>query len=259
MGPYPMFVCKDWRALAADLDDLRKDLVCVAVVTDPLGAHDRALIEDTFDFVNDFKDHFITQLGAPPQEYVRKRYRQTAQRALENLTVERATEPLELLDDWERLYGVLIRRHEIKGVRAFSRKAFEFQLSLPGCCLFQVRAGGEVIGLDWWFVAGPFAYAHLAAFSESAYDNDASYAALWKILHEFTDTGLQFANFGGSAGVKADVHDGLAVFKKGWTNMAKPAWFCGTIFQPDTYETLLRERGLTPGGYFPKYREGEYA
>ena len=39
MGCYPLFVCQDWRALAADLDDLDGP-VSLSLVSDPFGDYD---------------------------------------------------------------------------------------------------------------------------------------------------------------------------------------------------------------------------
>jgi len=40
MGCYPLFACSDWSKLDLDLEELRGELVSVAIVADPFGEHD---------------------------------------------------------------------------------------------------------------------------------------------------------------------------------------------------------------------------
>ena len=63
MGCYPLFGCADWSALAADLDDLKHELVSVALVADPFGKHELAALERAFDVVRPFTaTHWGTQV-----------------------------------------------------------------------------------------------------------------------------------------------------------------------------------------------------
>ena len=65
MGCYPLFVCRDWGGLAADLEPLRHELVSLALVTDPFGQYDEALLHGCFDVVMPFKPHFVADLSQP--------------------------------------------------------------------------------------------------------------------------------------------------------------------------------------------------
>ena len=52
--------------------------------------------------------------------------------------------------------------------------------------MFEASAGGDVVGLDLWYVHGDVAYGHLAAFSDLGYGLGASYATKWAMLHHFS-------------------------------------------------------------------------
>jgi hypothetical protein len=46
MGCHPLFVCRDWAELRADLDGLASFLVSITVVTDPFGIEDPSRLRD---------------------------------------------------------------------------------------------------------------------------------------------------------------------------------------------------------------------
>ena len=82
MGAYPLFACEDWHGLAGDLGELDGRLASVALVTDPFGNFDEALLNASFDRVLAFKDHFLVDLSRPPESFVSSNHRYKARRAL---------------------------------------------------------------------------------------------------------------------------------------------------------------------------------
>src|SRR5918999_2611368 len=86
MWCYPLFACADWSALRHDLEELRSELVTLAVVTDPFGRYDRTTLEDAFpDVVIPFKDHFVTDLERDPADFVSAHHRRYSRKALAEL------------------------------------------------------------------------------------------------------------------------------------------------------------------------------
>src|SRR5262245_39615564 len=79
MGCYPLFSCRDWKALEEDLEDLRRDLVCVSLVADPFGNYELADLQRCFaDLFVPFKEHCVmdlqkshTPISAHHQRYAR--------------------------------------------------------------------------------------------------------------------------------------------------------------------------------------------
>jgi hypothetical protein len=138
MGCYPMFACRDWSYLEADLADVADDLVCLYLVTDPFGGYDKDLLDHCFkDRVVPFKEHFCVDLSRAPEDYVPGHYQRYAYGALGLLRVESCRTPVAYLDDWIRLCEHLVQRHRITGIAAFSRDAFARQLGVSGLVAFR--------------------------------------------------------------------------------------------------------------------------
>ena len=131
MGCYPLFTCRDWTNLADDLRVLGQKIISLSLVADPFGNHTSDLLHNCFpDRIVTFKEHFVVDmrkgLGSICQHHRRNAYK-----ALATLEVEFCSDPFCYLDDWIALYDNLINRHSIRGISAFSRKAFKIQLKVP--------------------------------------------------------------------------------------------------------------------------------
>jgi len=257
MGCYPLFACRDWSLLPADLENLRGDLVALSLVADPFGQFDVAQLRACFDVVIPYKSHFVVDLQESPDRIVSKHHRYEARRALRQINVERCADPGEFLDEWVRLYANLIEKHHVTGIRAFSRAVFERQLPIPGAVLLRAVYKGETVGADWYFVQAGVAYSHLAAFAPAGYGLGAAYALMWSAIHDLRGE-ARWMDLGGSAGVTEGARDGLARFKRGWSTGTRTAYFCGSILDRRKYERLAEAKGREGTPYFPAYREGEF-
>lgn len=254
MGLYPLFCCNDWNELFRDLEVQRKQWVSLALVTDPFGAYNRSLLERTFDIVCPYKEHYAVDTHMPLDDFVSRSHRSNARRALRKVEVEVCSDPGSFLDDWIELFGVLARKHGIRGVRAFSRAAFERQFQVPGLVMFRAVHAGRTVGLDLWYVQNDVAQGHLVAFSAEGYALGASYATKWTMLSYFQDR-VRWVNLGGVPDTTKTAGGGLDHFKRGWSNMTQTAYFCGHIFDNNVYENLAKGKPVTT--FFPAYRVGE--
>ena len=81
MGCYPLFACRDWSQLGADLADIRTDLVSLALVADPFGIYEYTTLKRCFDTVSPFKDHFIIDLSLPLRTFVSAHHRYRGRKA----------------------------------------------------------------------------------------------------------------------------------------------------------------------------------
>ena len=259
MGLYPLFLCRDWSALRADLEHVASNLVSLVVVTDPFGHHDVDLLNRCFtDGVIPFKEHFVADLDADGDAVGSRGHRRDARRALSRLSVESLGDPPAHLDEWTRLYDVLVARHGIRGIGAFSRGAFEHQLRVPGLVAFRARRGTETVGMALWYLHEDAAYWHLGAFSDAGYTLGASYALMSCAIQAFRDARIRWLNLGAGAGVSATDRDGLSAFKRNWATGTRTAYLCGRIFDRTRYRDLAAAGGKTASSYFPAYREGEF-
>lgn len=259
MGCYPLFCCVNWSELDVDLQELGSDLVSIALVADPFGDHDPELLERLFpDVVRPFKEHFVIDLEQPREHYVSRRHRRNARRGCREVSVEICERPLDHLDDWTRLYDVLVLRHHITGLTAFSRRSFEHQLATPGLVLFRARRDGATVGMLTWYESGEVAYYHLGASDPAGYQWRAPFALFWHAIEYFMQRGLRWLNLGGAAGLDDGTGNGLRDFKAGWSTNTRTAYFCGRILNRRRYRDLAQLRGESTRDYFPSYRSGEF-
>lgn len=258
MGAYPLFACADWSALAADVDELRGELVALSLVADPLsGATPQELARCFPDLVRPFKEHFVADLTRPVEAIVSRHHRRHVRAALRAVEVERCEHPVAHLDEWVALYDVLIRRHGIGGLRRFSRASFARQLEVPGALLLRARRAGETVAMTLWYVHGDAAFYHLGASSDDGYRVRASFALFARALEELRSR-ARWLDLGAGAGVRSS-DDGLTRFKQGWATGTRTAYLCGRVLDRARYAALLARCGVREGAYFPAYREGEFA
>ena len=256
MGCYPLFSCNDWTGLAADLELRRSEWVSVALVTDPFGNFDEALLQRTFDRVVPFKEHFVADLSLSMDQLVSKHHQKHARRGLRNVQVDVVDQPLDGLDEWMVLYDVLCERHGISGIRAFSRDSFLAQLQLDGVSVLRARSEGQTVGMQIWLQQGDVVFTHLAAYNELGYKVDASYA-LHLTATEYFQKHAKWLGLGAGAGSGAS-SQGLSEYKHGWSTGTRQAYFCGKVLQPERYDSLIAAVSSEPSTYFPAYRAGEF-
>jgi hypothetical protein len=257
IGCYPLFACENWSELGADLQEVGKDLVSLALVADPFGQYDTSTLRGCFDTVTAFKEHFVVDLERPIGATSTKHHRYYARRSLQKVAVEEDSNPSRSLDVWTELYAHLVERHHISGLRAFSKRSFAQQLTVPGIMSFRAIHDGQVVGMHLWYAQNGVAYSHLEAVNRTGYETGASYALYWRALHAFSGK-LRWADLGSAAGRSEHALDGLARFKKGWASGSRTAFFCGRIFDPHRYEELANANGVGATDYFPAYRKGEF-
>jgi hypothetical protein len=259
MGPYPLFACRDWKALARDLGGIGRSLVSVALVADPFGPADVGTLRQCFDRVVAFKQHFVVDLARPVAEAVSRHHRRNAQRALREVAVDWVQDPPAFAAEWWTLYQVLTDRHGIRGLPAFSRAALTRQLQVPGIAVLKASRGSETVGATLWYRQGDIAYYHLGAYTEEGYRLRASFALFWTAVEALAATGVQWLDLGGAAGSqRAGADDGLARFKQGWATGTRTVYFCGRVFDAEGYALLAGPR-TGSDDYFPAYRAGEFA
>ncbi|MEJ2166196.1 MAG: GNAT family N-acetyltransferase [Desulfobacterales bacterium] len=259
MGCYPFFACRNWPQLHADLEDLKNDLICLSIVTDPFGDYDETYLQRCFqDVVIPFKKHYIIDLNLPMETYMSDHHQRYSNKALLNVYVEKCENPKEFLDDWVALYENLIDRHNIKGITAFSKRSFAKQLNVPGIVAFRAVFEGTTIGMLLWFVQDEVGYYHLGAYNDCGYEMRASFALFRFAIDYFTTEKLQRLNLGAGAGLEGNGKDGLSRFKRGWSTGTQTVYFCGRIFNYRAYDLLVAKKGVEDSKYFPKYRQGEF-
>lgn len=257
-GCYPFFACQDWSKLAEDLNLLSGESICFSMVTDPFGSFSPTILREHFpDKFLPFKSHYIVDLHQPLEKLGTTNHRRNTRKALKRMSIEVVDQPSQFLEDWIRLYDVLIKRHNIRGIRAFSRDAFARQLTTPGAHVLRAVYNGMTVSAKIFYLQDEVVHSHLGATTDLGYELDASYALDWSSFGYFKDK-ASWMNLGGGAGLSNNPTDGLSIYKKSWATETRTTYFCGRIFDKIKYEEILRIKRIEPTSYFPAYRQGEY-
>jgi hypothetical protein len=257
MGSYPIFSCRDWSRLNDDLNSISKELVSLVLVADPFGGCSEEMLRRTFsDLVAPFKEHFVADLRHSASSFVSKHHKYYARKALATVKVEVCEDPSGKVDEWSELYDHVITRHQLKGIKAFSRASFVKQLKVPGLIMLRATHEGEPIGAHLWYLRGNVAYSHLVASNVAGYKLMSAYALAWRAIEYFTGK-VQWIDWGAGAGLNTKSADGLTRYKRGWANDTRMAYLCGRIFDLAKYDEISQDKGLAGSPYFPRYRAGE--
>ena len=258
MGCYPLFACRNWTKLHEDLEDIGSELVSLVIVPDPFSGIDPVYLEKHFDLVKQFKSHYVVDLSHPLEHIVSKHHRFKVRKSRKEMDVEICYQPAKFLNDWIRLYQKLISRHNIKGINAFSPNCFEVQLSIPGMIMFLGRREREIVGASLLLIHDRVANFHLSAYTNEGYKINASYGIHWKALAHGAEQGIRYINLGGVSGMNEGQGEGLAQFKRGWSNDRHTAYLCGRILDRQKYKSICQQKQITNVDYFPAYRAGEF-
>jgi len=250
-GCYPVCVIDAHADLTRDFAGLHAaGAVSLTLVTDVYFRPDPARLQEMFDLVRPFKTHYL-------HDYTRARriashHRYEVKRAASACDIR--VVPYEAhLDEWLTLYRYLVARHGITGIQNLSDHYFHALAKLKNVLAIGAFSDDALISMHLWVEHENVLYSHLAASNDEGYRMRAAYAIHDYVLREYGEE--RHIDLGGGAGLADDPDDGLARFKKGFSNDAAPCFLCGKIFDAERYERLS-EMAAPHGiaGYFPRYR-----
>lgn len=248
MGPYPFLSCTHWDALGEAVAGLGADAVSLTLLTDPFCPLSAGQLAVIFPLRRLLHDHYLIDLDAPP---ALSRHHQRKLRRARAVELRAGPAQTSDLDDWARLYEVLIARKSIEDLRKYNRESFRHQLSVPGAHLVSAWEQGEMVGADLYYQDGDRVFAHLSAYSDRGYAQSVSYPMIGRAIEYFRGKS-EFIDLGGvPAGAS-----GLLEFKAGWTGVTRPSYLCGKVLNPARYAELCK--GLAETAYFPAYRQSEF-
>ena len=250
LGMYPLAPFAPDADLEAGLEWLRdQGVVSIGLVPDPATAPPPERLQAVFGLCAPYKTHLLVDFGREVR--FSKHHRAEVRRARKTATVE-AVALADHLDAWCGLYDTLTQRHEIGGLSAFSRAAFERMAEVEGLNTVAAFVEGEIVSMHLWVTdpVGRVAYSLLAATNPEGYRRSAAYAVEDASIRLLSD--LNAVNLGAGAGLHAE-QDGLTFFKRGFANHETQAFFCGAILDEARYAALSGGT-VTPAIPFPAYR-----
>lgn len=222
--------------------------ISLVLVSDPAST---PVPPDCFDLVRPYKDHHVIE-GRRTQPPYSKHHRAELRRA-ERRCEAREIELADHLQDFTRLYEVLIARHALGETHRFEAAHFAHLAAHPeDFPAFGAFAEGRLVSAHIWARHGRFAHSHLAASDAEGYEAGAAYAVNDVAIRTFA--GSTLINLGGVADGSAG--DGLARFKAGFANATRRAYLCGLVADQEAYNRLSAPlAALGPSEYFPRYRQ----
>lgn len=205
--------------VGAGLDRLREaGIASVALVTDPMWSPDPAALREAFDACRPFRVNYLVDREA--DVHVGKRHRNRINHARRAGTVREL--PLaEHLDRWLALYGGNVESRRIR--QPFGRAYFERLAEMPSLRTVAVLVGGEIVTMTLWLEHEDTLYFHESASSATGNRVSAGYAAF---THAIESAGRRYVLLGGSAALRDDPLDGVAMFKRGFANGSEMSYLC---------------------------------
>jgi len=257
-GCYPLFSCRSWSGVSADIDTLRGHLLSLVIVTDPFAPEaPEALAAAGADVLRPFKDHQIIDLTLPMDRIGQRSRRRSAARALRRLEVAVNTPTPTLAAQWVELYARLVTRYQIRGISAFSPASLMAQLEVPGAALLTASRDDTLLAAQVCLPQGDAVHCHLAASTDEGYEAGAPAALDLLAIEHYRDS-HHWLDLGGGAGIEPDPTDGLSRYKASWATEARPTWLAGFILDAEGYAATVDASGSGSSTYFPAYRAGEF-
>ncbi len=251
-GVYPITPLSADADIAGGLSRLRDaGFVSVVLVLDDFHRPDLEMLKPHFDVVQNFKQHYLfkPEKGGITYDSHHKRAVKTALKHVRTDII-----PLrECVNDWAGLYDGLIQKLSLQGLHAFPHTHHQILAEMPGIIAIGAWIGEELVSCHLWADDGEFVHSHLVASNDKGYESRAAYAVNDTSIRYFADRKL--LNFGGGAGNSVGDDDGLARFKKGFSNDVAESYICGAVLDKLKYQELVSARNFAvPVTYFPVYR-----
>jgi transposase len=212
----------------AGLDALqRAGIATISLITDPMWCPELSVLQEAFDSCRAFREHYLVDRGAEVK--IRKRHRNRINQARRVGEVHEIS-LAEHLERWLELYQLNVANRQIP--QPFSRVYFERLACIAGLRTIAVFVEDEIVNMTVWFQHEDTFYFHDGASSVTGFETSAAYAAFAHVIEEAAD--CRYVLLGGSAGFRDERLDGLAVFKRGFSNASAVSYLCSAgLNKPD--------------------------
>jgi Acetyltransferase (GNAT) domain len=204
----------------AGLETLRQaGIASVSLVAEPLWSPEPSVLRQAFRICRPFREHYFVDLRA--EIHYHKRHRNRLNQALRVCTVEEVRLD-EHLERWHELYAHQVANRQ--NLQPFTRAYFERIATLPSMQTIAVLAHGEIVAMTLWIRHADTLYLHDGAANATGFDLSATYAAVAHAID--TEQECRYILLGGSAGLHDDPLEGLAMFRRGFSNGSVSSHLC---------------------------------
>lgn len=205
----------------AGLDELRQaGITSVSLIADPMWSPEVSVLQEAFDTCRPFKENYLIDRETS-EVHIRKRHRNMINRA-QKIGEVREISLGDYLSRWLELYARLVDTRQI--TQPFGPLYFERLAVVDGVRTIAVLVDGEIATITVWIRHGDVLYFHDGASSEKGVETSASYAAFAHVIENATD--CRYIVLGGSSDFRDERRDGLAVFKRGFSNTSVSYYLC---------------------------------
>lgn len=220
--------------LEAGLESLRRaQISSVSLVTDPMWAPRLSRLTRAFDRCHVFKEYYLHDRDAENRA-ASKRHRNKVNRARRSGEIEEIS-LADALDSWLDLYQKKVNDRQID--QPFSTSYFEQLSRMSGLRTVAFLVKGELAAITLWIEYGDVLYFLDAASSPTGHENLGGYLAFNHAVSQVSD--CRYVLLGGSADFYDDRLDGVAKFKRGFSNGSITCHLCSALLLPS-------ERGSSP-------------
>lgn len=210
--------------LAAGLAYLREAGVSsVSLVTDPMWSPEQPELEAAFDVCRRFKETYLVDRTSY-RATISKRHRNRINRARNGATL-REISFADHLDTWQELYRHNVANRQIP--QPFAEGYFERLAAFPELRTLAVLVDGEIVTITTWIPHRDTLYFHDSASNSQGHAVSASYVAFAHVVETFEE--CRYVFLGGAAEFFDDPLDGLARFKRGFSNRSNVSYLCSAI------------------------------
>ncbi len=251
-GTYPIAILNKQADILGGLERLRShNLVSVVFVVDDFHRPSLEELNQYFTIVRPFKTHYLYRKSCGILSY-NKHHRYELRQALKAVHVS-TFDLSHNMEAWTKLYSNLISNKGITGLQSFPSEYHRVLGELDGVTAIGAWHNDELVSCHIWVAHNEHVHSHLAASSAEGYALRAAYAVNDASLHHFLNA--EVINIGGGAGFADNANDGLARFKRGFSNDTTLSYICGTVIDSNRYTELVQERGtIECPSFFPAYR-----
>lgn len=251
-GVYPFAVLPPDADITAGLDFLKhQGLASVVLVLDEFHHPSLDALKPHFTLLRPFKEHYIYRPARGPIAYDSHH-----KRALKKANAQVTCSVVDMHKhwrDWAKLYEHLIRDMRLSGLHAFPDLHHEALSKIEGFTTIGAWIDGELVSAHVWAHSDTHAHSHLVASNEKGYEARASFATNDFSMQHFANH--EVINFGGGAGVATSEGDGLARFKRGFSNDVAHSYIAGAILDEARYAALCEANPKAKDtAFFPAYR-----
>ncbi len=197
----------------------RAGISSVALITDPMWTPELSALQHAFDTCRVFKEHYFVDREAEVR--IRKGHRNQINQARRACYVQEIS-LAEHLDHWLALYKRNVTTRQI--LRPFGTAYFESLAGLPALRTLAVTVKDAIVSMSLWIRHNDTLYFHDGASDAKGFEISAAYAAFAYAIENAGE--CRYVLLGGSAGIRDERLDGLAMFKRGFSNSSAVSYLC---------------------------------